>query len=238
MNMDLKKTRLVNRLVIVIVFLLLTFATMEFIYLYLRSLKTAPNYTGTVSDILIATTNIILSLCAVFAFKNISSLFKDKISDRAINKIDTALMFLDESIEKISSLYFNLMIAKIYKNGSNPKVPQLDKQLNDASDNLSGALDAAYKAKSAFGSLSRWNISLETEQGKRKVKLVNDVFELCMKSTTMYSTLIKEINPNSTFISDKTFETLFNEFDVERQRLEEESKALKNVSIHQIFTIK
>ncbi|HCN4543797.1 TPA: hypothetical protein N6V58_004461, partial [Escherichia coli] len=114
----------------------------------------------------------------------------------------------------------------------------LDKQLNDASDNLSGALDAAYKAKSAFGSLSRWNISLETEQGKRKVKLVNDVFELCMKSTTMYSTLIKEINPNSTFISDKTFETLFNEFDVERQRLEEESKALKNVSIHQIFTIK
>lgn len=238
MNMDFKKLLSVNKLLIIIIFLLLTFAAMEFIYLYLRSLKIAPNYTGTVSDILIATTNIILSLCAVFAFKNISGLFRDKISDRAISKIDTALMSLDECIEKISSLYFNIEIAKIYKNGGNLKDPQLAKHLNDASDNLSGALDAAYKAKSTFGSLTRWNIRLETEQGQRKDKLVNDVFELCMKATTMYSTLIKEINPKSISISDKTFEVLFEEFNEERKRLDNESNYLKNVSIHQIFTIK
>lgn len=238
MNIDLKKTRSVNRFLIVIVFLLLTFVTMEFIYLYLRSLKIAPNYTGTVSDILIATTNIILSSCAVFAFKNISSLFKDKITDRAISKIDTGLMSLDESIEKLSSLYFNIMLIIVYKSGSDPKDPQLVKQLNNASDNLNDALSAAYKTKSIFGSLTRWNISLETEQGKRKNKLINDVFELCMKATTMYSTLIKEINPKSISISDKTFEVLFEEFDKERKRLDDESDYLKNVSIHQIFKIK
>lgn len=238
MNNDFKKLRLVNRFLIIIVFLLLTFATMEFIYLYLRTLYIAPNYTGTVSDILIASTNIILSLCAIFAFKNISGLFKDKISDRAINKIDAALMYLDECIDKLSSLYFNIEIAKIHKNGNDPKNPHLVKQINDASDNLRGALDAAYKAKSTFSSLSRWNIKLETEQGRRKDKLVNDAFELCMISTTMYAALIKEIAPSSLSISDETFEELFEKFNEERQRVESESKDLKNISIHKIFTIK
>lgn len=238
MNIDFKKLLPVNRLLIIIVFLLLTSAAMEFIYLYIHSVKSAPNYTGTVSDILIATTNIILSLCAIFAFKNISGLFKDKISDRAISKIDTALMSLDECIEKLSSLYFNIEIAIVYKNGNNHKAPHLTKQLNDASDNLNGALDASYRAKSTFGSLTRWNIRLESEHGKRKDKLVSDAFELCMLSTTMYAALIKEINPNSLSISTETFDELYTKFKEERLRLEDESNDLKNVSISQIFTIK
>jgi len=237
MEINFKKILPVNKLLIIIVFLLLTSAAMEFIYLYLHSLKSAPNYTGTVSDILIATTNIILSLCAIFAFKNISGIFKDKISDRAISKIDTALMSLDECLEKLSSLYFNIEITMVYKNSKNYKDPHLTKQLNNASDNLNGALDASYKAKSTFGSLARWDIKLDSEHGKRKDKLVSDAFELCMLSTTMYAALIKEINPNSISISSESFEKLYTNFKEERMRLENESNDLKNISISQIFTV-
>ncbi|MEG2430030.1 MAG: hypothetical protein RSA84_13665 [Acinetobacter sp.] len=238
MNVDVKKKLSVNRYLMVVVFVLLIFASMQFIYLYLRSMSIAPNYTGTASDILIATTNIILATCAVLAFKNISSLFKDKISDKAINKIDTALMALDECIDKFSSLHLNIIIANMYKAANNPKDSQLVKQLDEASSNLKDAGALAYKAKFMFSSLTRWNISLDTEGGRRYNQLVDDAFELSTKATSMFITLINEITPNSRPISNNTFDELFIEFEEERIRIQKESDDLRRISIHEVFRIK
>lgn len=102
MDFNLNKKMPVNRYLVIIVFVLFILACMQFIYLCLRSLSIAPNYTGTVSDIIIATTNIILATYAVRAFKN---LFKDKLSDNAISKIDTALMSLDDCIDSFQAYF-------------------------------------------------------------------------------------------------------------------------------------
>ncbi|EOA1690598.1 hypothetical protein ACHS69_004131 [Escherichia coli] len=236
----MEKKLSVNRYIKIIVFMLFIFATMQFIYLYLRSLSIAPNYTGTVSDIVIATTNIILATCAILAFKNISSLFKDKLSDTAISKIDTALMSLDECIDNFSSLYLSMMIAKVYKRANDPKNPQLVAQLDKASDNLKDATALAYKAKHIISSLTRWNVSPNTEYGIRLNQLLDDTFELGMQATSMYLALINEITPNSPThsLTDKTFEELFDKFNEERLRLDEENKELKEIPIHEVFRVK
>ncbi|EOQ6445969.1 hypothetical protein CQS32_RS19635 [Escherichia coli] len=237
MDFNLNKKMPVNRYLVIIVFVLLILACMQFIYLCLRSLSIAPNYTGTVSDIIIATTNIILATYAVRAFKN---LFKDKLSDNAISKIDTALMSLDDCIDSFSSLFLNMTLIKIYKNTNNPKDPQLVKQLDEAAKNIEKATSSAYKARSIIGSLTRWNISLNTEKGIRLNQLTADVFELGMQVTNMYIALINEINPNSPYnsLTHRPFDELFNEFNKEKTRVEDESNELKEFSIHEIFKIK
>lgn len=240
MNFNLKNKLPVNRYLVIIVFVLFILACMQFIYLFLRSLSIAPNYTETVSDIIIATTNVILATCAVLAFKNISSLFKDKLSDNAISKIDTALVSLDDCIDSFSSLFLNMTLAKIYKATNNPKDPQLVKQLDEASKNIEKATSSAYKTRSIIGSLARWNISLNTESGIRLSQLTADAFELGMKATNMYIALINEINPNSPYnsLTHRPFDELFNDFNEERGRIEDESDELKKFSIHEIFKIK
>lgn len=133
-----------------------------------------------------------------------------------------------------------MTLIKIYKNTNNPKDPQLVKQLDEAAKNIEKATSSAYKARSIIDSLTRWNISLNTEKGIRLNQLTTDVFELGMQATNMYIALINEINPNSPYnsLTHRPFDELFNEFNEERTRVEDESNELKEFSIHEIFKIK
>ena len=61
-----------------------------------------------------------------------------------------------------------------------------------------------------------------------------------MQATNMYIALINEINPNSPYnsLTHRPFDELFNEFNEEKTRVEDESNELKEFSIHEIFKIK
>ena len=236
-SMNMKKLHSINKLFLVTTFAILLFAAMEFIYIFLHSFKLAPNYTGTVSDILIATANVILAIFAILAYKNLSSLFKEKISSNAIDKIDTVLISLDECIDKLSSLFLNYTLIKIFKEAKDYKEPNYVKLFDEASKNTTEAMEYAYKAKSVLSALKRWNISLDTELGQRQQKLIDDSFELCIASTKIIIALTNEMNPKSKFPKGESFDNLFDAFNTERKRLQEENDELKNSSIHDIFKI-
>ncbi|EMR5364038.1 hypothetical protein WJW46_004640, partial [Escherichia coli] len=88
----MRKLQLLNQTLMILVLLLVFVAVADFLYVLLKHYSTNPALTGTASDIVIAATNSALVCIAIAAYRKF---FKERIYEKAVDKIDNLLMNLD-----------------------------------------------------------------------------------------------------------------------------------------------
>ncbi|MDM2835716.1 hypothetical protein [Citrobacter sp. Cpo091] len=182
----MKKLLLINKALMILVFLLIFFAVADFLYVLLNHYTSTPAFTGTASDIIIAATNSALVCIAIFAYRKF---FKERIYEKAVNKIDDLLINLDMAISEIEGVYIELVTINAYYPSGNFNSDTFKKYLDDYKDKTQKGLAYSYLASSNSSTLNRWRVEYKTEYRNDLTFLISECFELYMMQTSIYISL-------------------------------------------------
>lgn len=221
----------------ILVFLLLFFAVADFLYVLLNHYSSNPAFTGTASDIIIAATNSALVCIAIFAYRKF---FKERIYEKAVNKIDDLLINLDMAISEIEGVYIELVTINAYYPSGNFNSDTFKKYLDDYKDKTQKGLAYSYLASSNSSTLNRWRVEYKTEHRNDLAFLISECFELYMMQTSIYIALtdcISEASGNKKIMPDLDFIALFSQFKERRSVLLESHDKLKNIPADEIFSL-
>ncbi|ENP6620410.1 TPA: hypothetical protein PRY88_004284 [Escherichia coli] len=233
----MRKLQLLNQTLMILVLLLVFVAVADFLYVLLKHYSTNPALTGTASDIVIAATNSALVCIAIAAYRKF---FKERIYEKAVDKIDNLLMNLDLAISEIEGVYIELITLNAYHSNGDFVSDVYGRYLAEYKEKIQKGIASSYLANSNAATLNRWRVKYKVENMEKLEYSIQECLELYMMQTTIYIVLtdcVSEANGQKKIMPELDFKNLFFQFQKRRADLIENYNKIKNIPADELFTL-